>query len=103
MNAAPETDYPAGLPPGLTFRRKTPVFTEASLPDALTKDHTTKAGVWGVIHVERGRLRYSVPSEGSAVELEAGGTAIVAPEVPHRVAPLGEVSFYVAFWQASDS
>ncbi|MEL0022032.1 MAG: DUF1971 domain-containing protein [Rickettsiales bacterium] len=103
MNARAGPDYPTDLPPGLTFRRKTPVFTEASVPDALTKDHTTKAGVWGVIHVKRGRLRYCVPSEGSAVEIAAGGAAIVAPEVPHRVTPLGEVAFYVAFWGASDS
>jgi hypothetical protein len=35
-----------GLPPGLTAYRRTPVFTETTLPAALRQRHRTKAGVW---------------------------------------------------------
>ena len=31
--------------------RSTPVFDETTLPEALRREHRTKAGTWGVIHV----------------------------------------------------
>lgn len=92
------TSYPKDLPPGLTARRRTPSFTEQSVPAALLKDHSTKAGVWGVLHVEAGRLKYTVPSEGWELEIPQGETAIIRPEVPHYITPFGSVTFYVEFW-----
>lgn len=89
---------PSKLPPGLAFRRRTPSFTAETVPDALTRDHSTKPGVWGLIHVESGNLRYTVPSEEHAVSLTAGDTAVVLPEVQHHVTPVGDVTFYVEFW-----
>ncbi len=50
------------LPDGLAPYKRTPVFTENTVPASLLKDHKTKAGVWGVIHVKLGRLRYVIPS-----------------------------------------
>ena len=38
--------------------KSTPVFDENTLPAGLRKEHRTKAGVWGVIRVLEGRLRY---------------------------------------------
>lgn len=90
--------FPVELPAGLALRRRTPTFTQETIPAALTRDHATKAGVWGIIHVEQGRLRYKVPSQNHETEIGPGGTAIVLPDVLHAVTPLGEVSFYVEFW-----
>ncbi|MEM1200338.1 MAG: DUF1971 domain-containing protein [Pseudomonadota bacterium] len=87
------------LPEGLTPYRRTPVFTEETVPAGLLRDHQTKAGVWGVIEVSAGRLRYTIPSSGEVVELHAGLKGIVEPEVPHHVTPLGEVTFSVEFWR----
>ena len=61
--------------------------------------HSTKPGVWGVINVTAGRLRYVVPSASIDVVLDANTRAVITPEQPHRVEPLGEVSFFVEFWK----
>ena len=94
MTAPPQ--LPSGLKPG----RRTPSFTDETVPDGLARDHTTKAGTWGVIHVEEGRLRYCVPSRAYETEIAAGEKAVIEPEVPHHVAPVGAVTFFVEFWTA---
>ena len=54
MTETREARMPA-LPGGLAPYRKTPVFTAATVPDGITADHSTKPGVWALIHVVRGR------------------------------------------------
>lgn len=90
---------PHGLPDGLAPYNRTPVFTEKTVPKRLLHDHNTKAGVWGVIHVESGLLRYSVPSQNSDQLLSPGTPGIVEPEVLHHVTPMGPVRFSVEFWR----
>jgi tellurite resistance-related uncharacterized protein len=48
------------LPDGLAFYRRTPEFMSGTIPAALLRDHNTKPGVWGLIHVTEGELRYCV-------------------------------------------
>ncbi|MGA8400627.1 MAG: DUF1971 domain-containing protein, partial [Stellaceae bacterium] len=36
------------LPPGLVAYRRTPIFTETTLPNGLRHRHRTKAGVWAL-------------------------------------------------------
>lgn len=61
-------DNEGGLTPPIPYKSK-PIFDEAALPDALRKEHRTKPGVWGVIRVFEGRLRYCVlaPERAEAV------------------------------------
>ena len=87
------------LPEGLRAYRRTPVFTETTVPAGLLKDHRTKPGVWGVIHVVSGRLRYTIPSRKENVTLSPARPGIVEQDVAHHVTPLGAVSFYVEFWR----
>ncbi|WP_262693242.1 DUF1971 domain-containing protein [Kordiimonas aquimaris] len=87
------------LPEGVQPYNKTPLFSELTVPKGLLKDHNTKSGVWGVINVVSGNLRYTVPSLEKHIDLSAGDTAIVVPEQLHHVTPLGAVSFYVEFWR----
>ena len=87
------------LPANATAYKRTRVFTQHTVPAGLLRDHTTAAGVWGMIHVLSGRLRYVVPSAGYDVELTPGHDGIVEPEVPHHVTPVGDVEFYVEFWR----
>jgi len=86
------------LPTGFAPYKRTADFDQASIPAGLLRDHSTKAGVWGVIHVLAGRLHYIVepPLAGEHV-LEPATPGIVVPEVLHRVAPLGDVQFFVEF------
>lgn len=91
------TCHPGALPPGLEAYRRTDDFTEQTLPAGLRKNHTTKAGVWALIHVEEGKLRYCVPGWNYDEVLEPGTQGIVAPQVEHFVEPQGPVRFYVEF------
>lgn len=88
------------LPEGLAAYRRTPVFTEETLPAALRQSHRTKPGVWGAITVVEGRLRLRRldPPDESVIDPSAPG--IVAPEETHEVEPLGPVRFFVEFHAA---
>ncbi len=91
------------LPEGFVPFHQTPVFTENSVPAGLQKDHSTKPGVWAKIEVESGSLRYHLDGLGETIDLLAGQTGIVLPEIVHHVEPLGSVRFFVEFWHAPDS
>ncbi len=97
--ACPACDR-AEIPEAFAPYKRTPSFTETSVPRALLANHTTKAGVWGRIHVERGELVYSIEGASTGAQRLVPGTqGVVVPEVEHRVEPRGDVSFYVEFWQ----
>ncbi len=87
------------LPSGVTAYRRTPSFDETSIPDALTKDHQTKPGVWAVITVESGELRYDITESGESHVLCPGTPGVIEPAVLHRVMPLGKTTFFVEFYR----
>ena len=84
--------------------RRTPDFDETSTPEALRKQHSTKPGVWGLIHVCEGALEYHVhePTPESQ-RLTPGQPGIVLPEVSHHVETPEPVRFYIEFWRAPAS
>ena len=88
------------LPEGFIEYKRTATFTEETLPAGLRSRHTTKPGIWALIHVERGRLRYRIhePFHEEQI-LEPGTAGVVLPDVPHEVEPLGPVRVAVAFHQ----
>ena len=89
------------LPRDVQPYRRTDVFTEATVPKGLLKAHTTKAGVWGLIHVLEGRLAYRIldprrpPSETELTPSTEPG--VVEPTILHEVEPRGAVRFFVEF------
>ena len=87
------------LPDHVKAYRATPVFDEATVPAGLLADHATKAGVWGVIEIEAGRLRYEITEQGETHELNVDHPGVVEPEVRHRVTPIGKVRFRVRFYR----
>ena len=92
--------------PALESYKTTPTFTQDSVPAGLLTDHSTKDGVWGLIHVSRGKLRYCVTDprrENEERILEpASAAGVVEPTIVHRVEPLGPVEFHVEFLRAPD-
>lgn len=78
--------------------KSTPVFTLETLPDALRRDHALKPGVWGVLNVLSGSLRYVVPGSGKTQTLAAGDQVTILPEQLHHVEPLGAVEMRVDFY-----
>lgn len=93
------TRIATSLPNGLVFTRRTPLFTHATIPAALLSAHSVKAGVWGLLRVESGRVRYcldTAPAE--ALVVEVGGTVAIEPEAPHHVELLdADSAFLIEF------
>ena len=86
------------LPDGFVPYRRTSELDESTVPDGMLAQHKLRAGVWGMIHVLSGRLRYVVePPLATDVILDPDHAAVVVPEVPHRVEPDGPVRFFVEF------
>lgn len=81
----------------MALYRSTPVFDQASLPTALRKEHSTKAGVWGMIRVLEGQLRLTWLDPSAEVLLNAGEAGQVRPEQRHFVEPIGAMKMQVDF------
>jgi ferredoxin len=84
------------LPAGLVRYKQTPEFTRETVPEALLAVHNVKAGVWGLLRVLRGRVRYCL-DEGTreALTVEPGGAAVIEPEVRHHVELLDADSVFL--------
>jgi hemoglobin len=78
--------------------RSSPEFTQDTLPPALCRAHTTKAGVWGVIRVLEGQLRLTFASTGASLLLDPATPGLVRPEQVHHVTPLGAMRMRVDFY-----
>jgi len=88
------------LPEGLFAYSKTKTFDATDVPERLRKRHSTKEGVWALIHVTSGRLRYVVDGlEGQVFELDPDHRGVIAPQVLHHVEPEAPVAFFVEFFR----
>ncbi len=93
------------IPPGFVATRRTPDFTEGTVPEKLRGPHSTAAGVWALIHVVAGRLLYRVldPDALSEILLEAGAApGVIVPQQLHCVEPQGPVVFHVEFYRTAE-
>lgn len=88
------------IPADFVAYKKTPEFTQDTLPEGLRNDHFTRRGVWARITVTKGRLRYRVPSLGVDDVLTPRHPGVVIAEVPHSVEPLGRTQFFLEFFSA---
>ena len=90
----------SSLPPGVVSVRRTPEFSESSIPAALRHRHSTKAGVWGLIQIIEGSLTYRI-LEPTPIEetLTTNRPGVVEPGRLHEVEPRGPVRFFVEFFE----
>ena len=88
------------LPPEFVAYKRTPEYTETTIPAGLTYDHNTRAGVWGKIVVTEGSLRYDIDAIDYTTLLTPEAPGIVVPEQHHRIDASGPVRFYVEFYRA---
>ena len=97
---------PVGLPPGLVAYRRTPVFDANTIPAGLRREHRTRPGVWAVINVLAGKLRFRTlppdPELHGGTCLSAGQHVVIAPGQLHEVEPDGPVRFFVEFYRADE-
>lgn len=88
------------LPDHLSPVRKTPEFDETSIPKGLLKAHQTKAGVWGKVVIMEGKLQYTINEpEKEVIVLDTKQYGVVEPTIIHEVKPLGNVKFYIEFYE----
>lgn len=81
--------------------RSTPTFDEISLPKALRNDHSTKAGVWGVIRILEGQVRLTFLDPRSEQILDVDHPGHILPQQVHYVEPLGVMKMQVDFYDQS--
>jgi tellurite methyltransferase len=85
------------IPEGYVVTRRTPEFTQDTVPPALLSAHETKGGARALIHVLEGKLRSCIEAPASETILEPGQPGVIQPQVPHHVEPVGLVRFYLEF------
>lgn len=78
--------------------KRTAVFDNHTLPAGLRKEHRTNKGVWGVIRVLNGRVRYKVLEPESDIILEPGHPGLMLPDQPHVLEPLGPMRMHVEYY-----
>lgn len=86
-------------PPSPMPYKHTAIFDETTLPAGLRHEHRTRPGVWGVIRVLDGQLRYTVIDPSSEVILEPGHPGLIRPGEPHFVEPLGTMRMQLEFYE----
>jgi len=89
----------SSLPSGFAPYKRTREFTEQTVPAGLLANHTTKVGVWALIHVLQGALDYTIEGGVTTRLTPDGPPGVVVSQIPHRVAPVGGVRFFVEFWR----
>jgi len=95
-------EIPCRLPPGHLLYARSPDFTPTNLPAALRAGHATKPGVWGLLRVTEGIIRFELepPRQGSVVA-RAGESVVIPTEVDHHVEFIEAGRFHVEFYRAA--
>lgn len=90
------------LPDGLTLQRTTDDFDEQTVPPGLLKTHRIAAGVWGMLRVRDGAVRFIVEDETvaePAVDLGPGESTVIPSDVAHRVELGPGARFAIEFYR----
>ena len=75
------------LPADFVAYKRTPEFSELSVPGALLDGHSTKKGTWGEIVVLEGSLTYRIlEPEREELVLDPQRAGIVEPLMKHEIA-----------------
>ena len=78
--------------------RSTPIFNELTLPQALRREHRTKACVWAVVRVLEGQVKLCFIDPRSEKIISPESPGLILPEAPHFVEPIGVMRLQVDFY-----
>ncbi len=88
------------LPEDIQAYKRTPEFTELTIPSGILNRHQTKEGTWGKIVVLEGRFKYEIlEPEYEMIELSPDNHGVVEPTIEHQLTPIGTGRFYVEFYK----
>lgn len=79
--------------------KTTPVFDQATLPEAIRSAHSTKAGVWGLLRVLEGEVRLIFHDPARELKATPADPAVIPPEAVHHVELEGPVRLQVEFYR----
>ena len=80
--------------------KRTPVFTESSIPSGLLKQHNLATGVWGKLIVNSGQLELEFPGNKNRLRCaEPGADVWIQPEEWHLIKKATQVRFYIEFYR----
>ena len=79
--------------------RTTPVFDENTLPEAIRKEHRTKAGTWGLLRVIEGEVDLVFVDPPSRVHVTPTTPAPIPPQATHYVELEGPMRMQVEFYR----
>lgn len=87
------------LPDGAIKHKETKRFTAETIPAALTRNHDTKQGVWGLICMDAGELTLDFGDPVTeTLHLAVGDTGVVNPEEVHKVTLQHDAEFHIEFY-----
>ena len=88
------------LPSNVVSYKRTPEFTDVSVPRGLLHEHNTKDDVWGKIIVLEGMLTYRILEPVTEeITLRPGHDGVIEPTIKHEVVPQSGGLFYVEFYR----
>lgn len=99
------------LPHSVVCYKKTPEWTQDTMPAGFKKAHSTAAGVWARVNIVGGSCDFVFEAGGGSgsdeeirLHLTAGETLIVPPRVKHHVEPdAGGLLFFLEFHKEPQS
>ena len=99
---APIADREPNLPANARAYRRLGSFDADSIPAGLWRRHQLKPGVWGVLSVDAGSIRFCWDDkQGGTRILSAGEALLIPPVVPHHLEREGPVAISLAFHAVS--
>jgi tellurite resistance-related uncharacterized protein len=78
---------------------QTPVYDAQTLPEAVRRAHNTKAGVWGLLQVLSGELRFVFHDPLSERMADPAHPVVIPPEAVHHVEVTGPVRMQISFYR----
>ena len=88
------------LPENVSAYKRTKVFSDETVANALLKTHYTKKGCWGKLAVLKGSLIYHIEGEeAESLKIHETNFGVIEPQVPHHIEISGSVEFYVEFYK----
>jgi len=89
------------LPDDFEAYKRTPAFTQDSIPASMLKEHSTAESTLAQINIESGSLIYGITEPGQEGEylLNPDNAGVIAAEQPHYIKSVGQVSFYIEFYR----
>ena len=84
------------LPADLHVVRTTPTWDDRTMPDALRRAHRIAGGIWGVLRVTSGSLRFVADTDPRTdVAVGPASPQAIPPDVEHHVEPTPGTRFAI--------